>query len=369
MADHEQIVRGLLREPREGAKVDFKTALDPRAKRDLAELAKLVMAFANSDDPDLDDYAYVVIGADRSGPVGGAEWARDDGLASEVTRALNRYSDPPVSTEIRAFEVEGGRWIGAVIVKPSARTLRPHVVAKEFSDSRGTVFRRGECWVRHGEVTELALRADLERIYQGRMSLELDAARTREVHRPEPTLVWSQERGERDGEVVIVPPGHFEEDASYEQVIRAGSWLYLRIGNEGTAVLREATAVARFPPHVRVYSRDDIEEMLPLAPGPLDPFLPPVLARITSPEPSARGLFVDESAVDGDVKRLQHGFTIRFKRPCFVVPGLDEQEITVEWEVHAENLPQPKRGTLKILVRSGSARALLDDDPSYGYTP
>lgn len=167
MPDYESLLRLLVREGNESPKVDFKRSMNLRETRDVAELAKLCLAIANTDSAELEGIGYVVLGAAPSELVGGMDDLGSDSFRASLVASLNRYIEPEAQLEIRAFRDPERGWFGAILVRPSPVGARPHVVARECTVQRFSI-RRGECYVRRGEATELANRADYDRLFEER---------------------------------------------------------------------------------------------------------------------------------------------------------------------------------------------------------
>ena len=85
MINHESIVRRLVQQGHESEKVDYKRTIDISQKVSRAKLAKLVSAIANTDSEDLDDYGYVILGAEKRQLIGKMDTLKDplDALSLE----------------------------------------------------------------------------------------------------------------------------------------------------------------------------------------------------------------------------------------------------------------------------------------------
>lgn len=304
MRDYEQIARALVERGHESPKVDFKEALELRAKRTQATLARLVLAIANTDSDELDDVGYVIVGARRREIVGRCDEFGEDSFCASLPTTLNNYIDPPARVEIKGFEDPKVGWFGAIIVKPS-RMMRPHLVAKEYTDAQGTVMRKDECYVRRGESVLFAGRSDLDRMYQQRFGPELDRLLDRADPAPLPSVSWATNP---PSELVVVPPSvlvqradvgnetfsgeelaglpeaarrraaeHNQRVADYQAAVAAhtdvldmledvaqnGQEVRVAVGNDGEAPLESATVFLTFPEGFRLYDEDS----LPKAPN------------------------------------------------------------------------------------------------------
>lgn len=167
MPDYETLLRQLVREGNESPKVDFKRAMDLREKRNIAELAKLCIGIANTDSGELEGIGFIVLGATPGELLGGMDDLGSDSFRAGLVANLNGYIEPEAQLEVRAFRDAARGWFGALLVRPSPVGARPHVVARECTVDRFSI-RRGECYVRRGEATELARRSDYDRLFEER---------------------------------------------------------------------------------------------------------------------------------------------------------------------------------------------------------
>ena len=158
--NYEAIVRKLIADGCELPKVDLKRQVDFDDNHAVAKVAQLILAIANTDSDEYDDIGYVIIGADRREIHGGADWFSDDSKSAAIVQKLIRYMQPVPLLEVRGFQEPGRGWCGAIVVRPSPHHLRPHFVAKEF----GGVMSRHDCYVRRGEIPDLASREDFDRM-------------------------------------------------------------------------------------------------------------------------------------------------------------------------------------------------------------
>lgn len=172
MQDSEAIVRRLIDEGAETDKVDFKRELPLEQKATKALLAKLASSLANSDSEELDNYGYIILGAEKGRIVGGIDSLRDDQFGASLVRGINVYLDPPLSLEIRTFSDREAGAFAALIVRPRLAVTGPHFIAKEFNDGSPRILP-GQMYVRVGEEIRLAQRPDFERLYYAKYSLEL----------------------------------------------------------------------------------------------------------------------------------------------------------------------------------------------------
>lgn len=181
MRDYEQTIRKLVSAGNETTKVDFKEKLDLSRVSAVADLAKTVLAIANTDSNDLEGYGYVILGAKRHALVGGMdEFAKDSECAALVQKILN-YIEPIPDIEVKTFKDQNVGLVAAIVIAPSPPERRPHFVKKECTDDRRTVFRRNECYVRAGEVVTLATPHDYQRMYRAQLS---------PPRAPQPVLHW-----------------------------------------------------------------------------------------------------------------------------------------------------------------------------------
>jgi len=146
----EQILRKLIGHGCEGRKVDFKRTLNIETKQDKAEFAKDLSSIANTDDPQvLNDFGYIILGADREKLVGAGPQLDDvDGLQAHLTNVIKDFVAPvPQFSVIRFHDKEVGNW-GVIVIPPSIE--QPHVLIRD--GGAGVV--RHEWWVRVGDTKE-----------------------------------------------------------------------------------------------------------------------------------------------------------------------------------------------------------------------
>lgn len=160
-AEIETLLRRLIQQGAEGPKVDFKKELNLKEKAAQAELAKDISSIANTDDDaHLDDFGYVILGAEKGKLVGGvAELGGDiDKLQAQLTDVIKAYVGPVPQFSVSAFHDESvGPW-GAIVVSPSVR--QPHLFVR---DGAGDVVKH-EWWVRVNDTKERAGPHDYGRI-------------------------------------------------------------------------------------------------------------------------------------------------------------------------------------------------------------
>ncbi len=158
-------IRALIEAGVESDQVEFKASLDVSTRRHRAQLAKLVSALANSPGEDHDGWSFVVLGARPRELIGGVSDLADDNHCAGIGRSLEAYLDPPVRFRVWSFEDPHLGWFGALAIPPRLAVTGPHFIARDLQDE-GFSVRKGECYVRVGEETRLAQRADYHRIYQ-----------------------------------------------------------------------------------------------------------------------------------------------------------------------------------------------------------
>lgn len=428
MRDYERIVRQLIAQKNEAPKVDFKRTVDPDSKRDIAEIAKLSIAMANTDSDDQEDFGYIIFGASRGELVGGVDWLALDSRCASFVRSVNNYIHPEAFLELKTFLDDDKGWFGTLLIKPSIRQMRPHVVAKEFSD-RTPVIRRNECFVRRGEAIELASRTDLERMFYQRFGLEYQVLLERDSPQPNPTVSWSQ--GTLRTDVLALPPraepapvpitllSEFPKPLrallrgadvhaadAYDRSVREYNaelrqWaaqererlgvhnnlirLHVACRNDGRVPLLGPRWILRFPAAFSLYSENE----LPRSPRPPDKPRPPRIAGVadassllldhygsavdavdarrnlnwlsglspTRVEVDLGGMSRrDEHSAEGWSRKILHGFDEVAERPILLLAPVKEDIYEVNYEVHADNLFPPKKGTLRIKVDRHATR-------------
>ncbi len=157
----ESLLRRLITQGAEGPKVDFKKTFSVVDKSAQAELAKDISSIANTDDEaHLDDFGYIILGAERGQLLGGVgELAGDiDKLQAQLTDLIKNFVGSVPQFSISAFhDAALGSW-GAIVIPPSAR--QPHLFIR---DGAGDVVKH-EWWVRVNDTKERAGPHDYGRI-------------------------------------------------------------------------------------------------------------------------------------------------------------------------------------------------------------
>ncbi len=167
----EQQLSHLLGLGHESAGVDFKSSLDPRQKRDLVELAKDVGAM-------LVDGGYVVIGADDQGqPVPPGVPAEDLPLFDEANLRPKLAKWLPDGFEIRTANhtlADCTFVLIYVVANPAGFCIFKSDGQYGAGKDTKTVFRQGDVFVRHGTSSERWVQADIDRIFDRRVSAMKD---------------------------------------------------------------------------------------------------------------------------------------------------------------------------------------------------
>ncbi len=159
-------------------------------------MAKLASSLANSDGEELDNYGYIILGAEKGRIIGGIDSLRDDQFSASVLRGINVYLDPPLSLEIRTFSDDAFGTFAALIVRPRLAVTGPHFIAKEFNDGSLRILP-GQVYVRVGEEIRLAQRPDFERLYYAKYSLELEKILdARQAPQPQPRVLLRNGSGD-----------------------------------------------------------------------------------------------------------------------------------------------------------------------------
>lgn len=175
MSPIEKTIRNVVRSGCELPKVEFKSDLkvgiasDPLSLSKIAraKLAKLASAIANTDSDELDNCGYIVLGAKRGEITGGVEALAHDATSAKWVQQINAYLEPPMRLKVVSFKDPQKGWFGAIVIPPSDPQERPHFINKGYSSEK-LVLRKGECYVRIGDTTELARPADYQRMYMQR---------------------------------------------------------------------------------------------------------------------------------------------------------------------------------------------------------
>ncbi len=133
MIDFEATIRRLIDDGNEFDKVDFKSTFPLEDRIGKAKLAKLVSAIANTDGEQLDNYGYVILGAERRRICGGMDRLNDDNFCAELARGINAYLDPPVPLQIKGYKDRSAGWFGAIVIPPRFGVTGPHFMKKQFN--------------------------------------------------------------------------------------------------------------------------------------------------------------------------------------------------------------------------------------------
>lgn len=417
--DYEAIVRKLIADGCETRKIDLKRFVDFDSRQDVAELARLVLAIANTDSDELDDIGYIIVGASRREIHGGADWLAGDSSATAIIDKLGRYIRPLPIIEVRAFQEPGRGWFGAILVKPSPHHLRPHFVAKEFDG----LMRRDECYVRPKDSVQLASREDYDRMYAQRHAKPS----------PLPRLAWLIE-GEAYDTVTVPPRGivpplvdadiierNFSPEAieampenkrveakrfndatkqhiavlegmsnAYEKWYLCEKFscdLHVALGNEGTAPLERAICFVDVPSDFEVFDCESIPERVDIPEPPPSAVERRIAASLglfgvaTSPimaisavnnkklleslrplgprnmVPNIDGLMMEvDNRFHGSMVKVRHGFTVPFRSPAILVAPAAIGDYEIRYVIHADNLPEAVEDVLIVEVREGAPR-------------
>jgi Putative DNA-binding domain len=361
MQDYEAIVRRLIKEGAETDKVDFKRELPLEQKATKALLAKLVSSLANSESEDLDNYGYIILGAEKGRIVGGIDSLLDDQFSASVVRGINVYLDPPVSLEIRTFFENIAGTFAALIVRPRMAVSGPHFIAKEFNDGSLRVIP-GQVYVRVGEEVRLAQRSDFERLYYAKYSLELEKILdARQTPQPIPK-VFTRDRSENWSESVhlILPAGSMHKLPKRESVLAQMMRVSIAVGCEGTVPLRNVDVDFSVPNNARAF------EVIPKPPRRSTDYLSPALdpetfRKLRRPMDMTWGpdLRNDGATVHYELKEVKHGRICEEFEPFFLHMEDDITELDIPYELYAENLTVPSRGTIHIDISREADDRLL----------
>jgi hypothetical protein len=149
-------VRELISLARESAKLDYKLTIDVSDTSQKVEMAKDVMAMANTAG------GYIVIGVDNSGAVMGCERNAAARMDESVIRSqVAGYTTARIPIFVDNRVVHEARQLVVITVLPVAGTL---VIAEADGNSanRPPAFRSGDVLVRHGSSSERWNQADAE---------------------------------------------------------------------------------------------------------------------------------------------------------------------------------------------------------------
>lgn len=157
----ERLALRLIDQGPEGLKIDFKRIVNLGTAAEKAEFAKDVSSIANADDEShLDDYGFIIVGAERGTVLGGAtDFAHDkvDSYQARLTDVLREWLAPVPSFSLVAFqEPTKGPW-GVIVIPPSTR--QPHIMIRDAGD-----VAKHEWWVRINDTKGRAGALDYARI-------------------------------------------------------------------------------------------------------------------------------------------------------------------------------------------------------------
>jgi hypothetical protein len=356
MQDYEAIVRRLIDEGAETDKVDFKRELPLEQKATKALLAKLASSLANSDSEELDNYGYIILGAEKGRIVGGIDSLRDDQFSASLLRGINVYLDPPLSLEIRTFSDREAGAFAALIVRPRLAVTGPHFIAKEFNDGSLRILP-GQMYVRVGEEIRLAQRPDFERLYYAKYSLELGKILdARRAPQPQPKVLLrngSTDWAESVRSVLPIRPerGLSARERVLIQILRVD----IGVACEGTVPLRNVDVEFKVPENAQAL------EVIPKPPRRGSDYLSPafdseIFRKMRRPMDMTWGpdLRSDDRIVHYELKEIKHWRICEDFEPFFLQVSDDVDTLDISYELFAENLTLPHRASVHIeLSREG----------------
>jgi len=157
-------VKKLIELDNEDSKIDFKRTIDITSRYGKAELIKDITAIANSE-PVSDPIGYYIIGVSNKQLFDISHLNIDDATLQQI---VNSVSDKPVRflyKQIKINDVE----VGVIVVPKSIE--RPHVISEDYFDETGRkLLSKGVSYIRKGSSTYVALRDDLDLMYEERIS-------------------------------------------------------------------------------------------------------------------------------------------------------------------------------------------------------
>lgn len=156
-------LRELIAYARESAKLDYKVGYDPSARIDRIEVAKDLVAMANTAG------GYIVVGVADDGTIVGGDPVALTAIDEAVVRAqVQGYIGTSIELFVNSPVLLDGKHFGVLTVLKSNRS--PIVFQKDGQYSQGSgkskvVFGVGDVFVRHGSASERWNQADVGTIY------------------------------------------------------------------------------------------------------------------------------------------------------------------------------------------------------------
>jgi hypothetical protein len=191
-------VRELVQRQTESAKLDYKAAYDPSDARAKAELAKDIIAMANTAG------GYIVIGVANDTQLLGLTDADAERIDESVIRSqIAGYVNVPIGTFVHNSVRHEGTRLCIITVLPLESRLAVVEAQGQYSvgSNRSHAFRRGDVLVRHGSKSEtwnqadadfLARRISLAQKEQWRQEFAADLRAVVAIVRGEPPPVGPQ---------------------------------------------------------------------------------------------------------------------------------------------------------------------------------
>lgn len=166
MTKTQEFILKLINGNKETDFVDFKEYYYSNEKKH--DLIKDVVSFANNVNV---KNKYIIFGVVNS--TGKIKGVQPESLpdVSDIIDFLRVYVEPFVEVELDSFEYQGVTI--AYLTVLSSNTDRPYIIKKEYKKRSDIYLRQGEIYIRKGASNFIACRADLDKIYANKGTLEV----------------------------------------------------------------------------------------------------------------------------------------------------------------------------------------------------
>jgi|GEM_PF-3537300 len=164
------LLKTLIKSGDETDKVELKSSFDFAIKKDRIRLVKCIAAIANTDSPFLDNSGYIILGAKRGHLVGGFNSLEQDSTSANIHAWVTNYIEPEIAFSVHRFHDKTVGWWGVIIIPPSIET---HQIKQEYREDKLNI-RKGDIYVRHGDLITLADSSDINRLQTRRFKNTFD---------------------------------------------------------------------------------------------------------------------------------------------------------------------------------------------------
>jgi hypothetical protein len=225
----EQIVRRGIEHPRFELKREVAISRDNLADR--LDFVKLVQGLANAHVP---EEKFIVIGADQKERRFYNVQNASDFDPAKLSQVISKYLDPQPRVEVfNNARAQSGETYVIIVVNPTQP--RPVIVVTEGQTEKKIHFRLGEIWIKKDTSLQLAVRADLDEMYETHIKRRVDEeaesrARRRFDHFREvfgASLVTPPISSAPSAELIVGGKGHLTKFA--ENLISTGNTTNLKM--------------------------------------------------------------------------------------------------------------------------------------------